>query len=295
MTTELGLIAAGCFLVFVLVGWLTARWMARRTRGLQPGPLWLIVPAAGILGVAAYAVTEATDGGVAAGAVGAAVGIVIALALLLAWQRAHPVVHGTAGVYGLIGIPCSALDDMSDDTARGLLSRWLTLSSGPLTRVAIVHADAKLAPVAGRAAAWFHGLQGDAMVMQGANGAEPAHRDEDAPPPAPSTGPSEPDRPGWRSRWAKPQAVPAATATSAAEPTPVPRLVLLTTDAEDGELAEEDLIVLLARDGMRRSRLVEAAGRLEDAGRRPDWVLLIRSDEALRDHPVAQPTNGTHP
>ena len=144
MTTELGLIAAGCFLVFVLVGWLTARWMARRTRGLRPGPLWLIVPAAGILGVAAYVVTEATGEGVAVGAMGAAVGIIIALVLLLAWQRAHPRVEGSAGVYGLIGVPCSALDDMSDDTARDLLSRWLTLSSGPLTRVAIVPADDEL-------------------------------------------------------------------------------------------------------------------------------------------------------
>ena len=107
--------------------------------------------------------------------------------------------------------------------------------------------------------------------------------------------PSEPERSQWRSRWARPKAAPAATTAPAAEPTTVQRLVLLTTDAEDGELAEEDLIVLLARDGMRRSRLVEAAGRLEDAGRRPDWVLLIRSDEALRDHPVAQATNGSHP
>ena len=35
---------------------------------------------------------------------------------------------------------------------------------------------------------------------------------------------------------------------------------------------------------MRRSRLEEAAGRVEDASHRPDWVLLIRSDDALSDH-----------
>ena len=73
------------------------------------------------------------------------------------------------------------------------------------------------------------------------------------------------------------------------------RLVLLATNVDDGELEQEDLIVLIARDGMRRSRLVEAAGRIEDVSRRPDWVLLIRSDEALSDHPVAQLTNGAPP
>jgi hypothetical protein len=270
------------------VGWLGARWMANRGRGLHPGPVWLIVPAAGILGVAGYAVIESTDG-LAAAVAGAAAGVVIALLLLLLlWQRAHPVIRGTAGVYALTGIPCSALDEMSDDTARDLLGRWTMLSSGPLTRVAMVHAERDLAPVAGRAAAWLHGLQSDAEVAHGTNGtngAEPA-----------TPVPSEPERTPWRSRWARPQAAPAPAATPApvAAPPAVPRLVLLTTDAEDGELAQEDLIVLLARDGMRRSRLEEAAGRVEDASHRPDWVLLIRSDDALSDHPVAQPTNGSH-
>jgi hypothetical protein len=270
------------------VGWLGARWMAKRGRGLHPGPGWLIVPAAGILGVAGYAVIEST-GGLAAGIAGAAAGVVIALLLLLfVWQRSHPVVRGTAGVYALTGIPCSALDEMSDDTARGLLARWTILSSGPLTRVALVHAERDLAPVAGRAAAWLHGLQSDATEVHGTNGAAPAQS-----PPEPEPEP-EPERTQWRSRWARPQATEAATAAPAAAPATVPRLVLVTTDVEDGELAQEDLIVLLARDGMRRSRLAEAAGRVEDASHRPDWVLLTRSDEALSDHPVAQPTNGSH-
>jgi hypothetical protein len=260
--------------------------MANRGRGLHPEPVWLILPAVGILGVAAYAVIESTDG-LAAAVAGAAAGVVIALLLLLLlWQRAHPVIRGTAGVYALTGIPCSALDEMSDETARGLLARWMMLSSGPLTRVAMVHAERDLAPVAGRAAAWLHGLQSDTEAVAGTNGTNGAEPATPAPP--------EPERTHWRSRWARPQAAPAATTAPAAAPAAVPRLVLLTTDAEEGALAQEDLIVLLARDGMRCSRLQEAAGRVEDASHRPDWVLLIRSDDALSDHPVAQPTNGSH-
>ncbi|MBN1529418.1 MAG: hypothetical protein JW895_10185 [Thermoleophilaceae bacterium] len=293
MSTELGVIAAGSFLAFALVGWLAARWIERHER--RPGPLWLIVPVAGLLGVAGYVVAEATGARVAVAAVGAAVGIAIALLLLLAWQRRHPVIRGTAGVYGLTGLPCSALDDMSDETARDLLRRWLTLSSDALTRVAIVPAEPELGPAAGRAAAWLHGLQTDADASQSSNGSE-----RPALPPAPPESDPDPEseRRQWRSRWARPAAAPApAPAPSAApvvEPAAVHRLVLVTADGDAGELEQEDLIVLLARDGMRCSRLVEAAGRIEDASRRADWVLLVRSDDSLPDPIASKPTNGSH-
>jgi hypothetical protein len=284
MSTELGVIAAAACLGFALVGWLIAGWIERSER--RPRPLWLVVPVAGILGVAGYGLVEATGEDVAVGAVAAGVGIVIAVGLLLVWERFHPVVRGTAGVYGLTGLPCSALDGMSDDTARDLLGRWSTLSSGGLIRVAIVPADPELASAAGRAAAWLHSLQAEDPAPPSPNGSERAA----LPPPR-----TEPDRTQWRSRWARPVPAPPPAATQVAEPVSERRLVVLTTDSDPAQLEQGDLIVLLARDGTRRSRLTEAAGRLEEASRRADWVLLIRSEDALRGHAAVKPANGAHP
>ena len=94
--------------------------------------------------------------------------------LLFVWLRTHPRVSGPGDAYKLTGIPTTALDDISEETATGLLRRWLTLSASPLVRVAIVPATPELADLAGDTAAWLHGLQAEGAI-------DPASRREGPP------------------------------------------------------------------------------------------------------------------
>ena len=81
----------------------------------------------------------------------------------------------------------------------------------------------------------------------------------------------------------------------AAEPKPAPRLVMLATGLADPELLEEDLVVMLAQDGMMSRQLSERADRLENLGCRPEWMLLVRSPAVARKRFGSRPKNGTAP
>ena len=52
---------------------------------------------------------------------------------------------------------------------------------------------------------------------------------------------------------------------------------MLATGLADPELVHEDLVVMLAEDGMMSRDLTDAADRLEMLGRRPEWMLVVRS------------------
>ena len=179
MSLGLGIAAGAVAVAFALLGWLGARWLDRSTMRPRPSFSWVILPLAVLVGAGA-----GYGAGVAAGAetvgtvTGAAVGLALGVVSLLLWWRAHPRVRGTGGAYKLTGIPTSALDDLSEEAATGLLRRWLTLSTGSLVRVAIVPASPALERLAGDTAAWLHGLQAEAAGgnPQQRIGAAPGHR-----------------------------------------------------------------------------------------------------------------------
>ncbi len=246
-----------------------------KRRAIRPRASWAIVPLAVLVGAGAgYGVGVAADTDrVGATAIGAAVGLLAGAVFLFAWLQTHPRVSGPGGAYKLTGIPTTGLDDIGKEEAAGLLRRWLALSAGPLVRVAIVPATPALADLAGATASWLHGLQ-----AEGAS--EPASRLEGT-----TVGPSGEAAPRtqWRSRW------------STRAPKPSPRLVMLATGLADPDLVHEDLVVMLAEDGMMSRKLSDAADRLEMLGRRPEWMLVVRSPAAARKRFGAKATNGARP
>ncbi len=168
MSLGLGIAAGAVAVIFAVLGWLGARSLDRRPVRPKPSFSWAIVPLAVLVGAGAgYAAGVAADAEEVATVTGAAVGLALGLASLLLWLRAHPRVRGTGGAYKLTGIPTSALDDITNEAAAGLLRRWLTLSTGSLVRVAIVPASPDLAGLAGDTAAWLHGLQAEASADTG--------------------------------------------------------------------------------------------------------------------------------
>ncbi len=247
-------------------------------RAIRPRASWAIVPLAVLVGAGAgYGVGVAADAEPAAAAIGAAAGLLLGGLILFAWLRTHPRVLGPGGAYKLTGIPTTALDDISREAASGLLRRWLALSASPLVRVAIVPATPDLAHLAGDTAAWLHGLQADGA-------SEPASPRKAATVGSAGSGdPSAAPRTQWKSRW------------STREPKPSPRLVMLATGLKDPELVHEDLVVMLAEDGMTSRGLTDAADRLETLGRRPEWMLVVRSPVAAQKRFGAKATNGARP
>ena len=246
---------------------------ARVRRTPRRRAAWAIVPLATLVGAAAgYGVGVVADAEVTATVTGAVVGLVLGAMLLFVWLRTHPRVTGPGDAYKLTGIPTTALDDISSETATSLLQRWLTLSASPLVRVAIVPATPELGSLAGDTAAWLHGLQAEGASDSGSRreaatvGGDPAAT-----------------RAPWRSRWS----------TRPAKPSP--RLVMLATGIKDPELVHEDLVVMLAEDGMMSRDLTEAADRLEMLGRRPEWMLVVRSPAAAQKRFGAKATNGARP
>jgi hypothetical protein len=305
MSPQLGIAAGAAAAAFALFGWLGARWLDRRAVGPRPGLSWLVVPLGILVGAGAgYGLGVVAGAEVEATATGAAVGLALGTMALLLWRRAHPRVRGTGGAYKLTGIPTSALDDISKEAAAELLRRWLTLAPGRLVRVAIVPASPKLTQLAGDIAAWLHGLQAEAAGGHPLNGSapQPAPRREAVP--ALSTegqDPSAPTRPQWRSRWSPrgPYPSPAAPAggqrDGTGEPEPAQRLVTLDTGLTDPELLHENLVVLLAEDGMMSRELTDHADRLENLGCRPEWMLLTRSPDAAHKRLGPQAGNGAGP
>ena len=67
---------------------------------------------------------------------------------------------------------------------------------------------------------------------------------------------------------------------------------MLATGLADPDLVHEDLVVMLAEDGMMSRKLSDAADRLEMLGRRPEWMLVVRSPAAARKRFGAKATNG---
>jgi len=301
----LGIAAGAVAVAFAVLGWLGARSLDRRPVRPKPSFSWAIVPLAVLVGAGAgYGAGVAADAEDVGTVTGAVVGLALGLASLVLWLRAHPRVRGTGGAYKLTGIPTSALDDITDEAAEGLLRRWLTLSTGSLVRVAIVPASADLADLAGDTAAWLHGLQAEASGGNRLNGSAPEQEAPVEAVPAHAGDPLAAPRPQWRSRWSPKGPRPAATApaeghTNGAaervEPKPAPRLVMLATGLADPELLEEDLVVMLAQDGMMSHDLSERADRLENLGCRPEWMLLVRSPAAVRKHVGRRAENGSAP
>jgi hypothetical protein len=70
---------------------------------------------------------------------------------------------------------------------------------------------------------------------------------------------------------------------------------MLATGLADPELVREDLVVMLAEDGMMSRSLTDAADRLETLGRRPEWMLVVRSPAAAQKRFGAKATNGARP
>ena len=94
-----------------------------RRRAIRPRASWAIVPLAVLVGAGAgYGVGVAADTDkVGATAIGAAVGLLAGAVFLFAWLQTHPRVSGPGGAYKLTGIPTTGLDDISKETAAGLL------------------------------------------------------------------------------------------------------------------------------------------------------------------------------